>query len=117
MQRGVHLVVPFGADHAVAAVVAVPDRQLRRHRVLAALVAGREGDASAVGAVARAAEVPFGVAHDDRGLAALQFHLCLLYTSDAADERSRGDLGGRRLLKKKKHRHATKQLDNKHQED
>ena len=28
--------------------------------------------------------------------------LCLLYTSDAADERSRVDLGGRRLLKKKK---------------
>ena len=28
---------------------------------------------------------------------------CLLYTSDAADERSRVDLGGRRILKKKKH--------------
>ena len=27
--------------------------------------------------------------------------LCLLYTSDAADERSRVDLGGRRILKKK----------------
>ena len=27
---------------------------------------------------------------------------CLLYTSDAADERSRGDLGGRRIIKKKK---------------
>ena len=27
---------------------------------------------------------------------------CLLYTSDAADERSRVDLGGRRILKKKK---------------
>ena len=26
---------------------------------------------------------------------------CLLYTSDAADERSRGDLGGRRTIKKK----------------
>ena len=26
---------------------------------------------------------------------------CLLYTSDAADERSSVDLGGRRLLKKK----------------
>ena len=26
---------------------------------------------------------------------------CLLYTSDAADERSRVDLGGRRILKKK----------------
>ena len=27
---------------------------------------------------------------------------CLLYTSDAADERSSVDLGGRRILKKKK---------------
>ena len=27
-------------------------------------------------------------------------HLCLLYTSDAADERSSVDLGGRRIIKK-----------------
>ena len=30
------------------------------------------------------------------------FGLCLLYTSDAADERSSVDLGGRRIIKKKK---------------
>ena len=29
-------------------------------------------------------------------------HLCLLYTSDAADDRSSGDPGGRRNIKKKK---------------
>ena len=29
-------------------------------------------------------------------------HPCLLYTSDAADERSSVDLGGRRIIKKKK---------------
>ena len=29
---------------------------------------------------------------------------CLLYTSDAADERSSVDLGGRRIIKKKKDR-------------
>ena len=29
-------------------------------------------------------------------------YFCLLYTSDAADERSSVDLGGRRLIKKKK---------------
>ena len=29
---------------------------------------------------------------------------CLLYTSDAADERSSVDLGGRRIIKKKKYR-------------
>ena len=31
------------------------------------------------------------------------YYLCLLYTSDAADERSSVDLGGRRIIKKKKH--------------
>ena len=28
-------------------------------------------------------------------------NICLLYTSDAADERSSVDLGGRRIIKKK----------------
>ena len=31
------------------------------------------------------------------------FWICLLYTSDAAAERTSEDLGGRRLLKKKQH--------------
>mgnify|MGYP003381479957 CR=1 FL=1 len=31
-----------------------------------------------------------------------QARTCLLYTSDAADERSSVDLGGRRIIKKKK---------------
>ena len=31
------------------------------------------------------------------------YDICLLYTSDAADERSSVDLGGRRIIKKKKH--------------
>ena len=39
------------------------------------------------------------------GLERIEFHLvadpCLLYTSDAADERSSVDLGGRRIIKKK----------------
>ena len=30
------------------------------------------------------------------------FGICLLYTSDAADERSSVDLGGRRIIKKQK---------------
>ena len=34
--------------------------------------------------------------------AATRAHRCLLYTSDAADERSSVDLGGRRIIKKKK---------------
>ena len=36
-----------------------------------------------------------------RGKSALAGN-CLLYTSDAADERSSVDLGGRRIIKKKK---------------
>ena len=32
---------------------------------------------------------------------------CLLYTSDAADERSSVDLGGRRIIKKKKNEERT----------
>ena len=35
---------------------------------------------------------------------------CLLYTSDAADERSSVDLGGRRIIKKKKHNTDTRLL-------
>ena len=35
-------------------------------------------------------------------ISAAEAHFCLLYTSDAADERSSVDLGGRRILKKKK---------------
>ena len=35
------------------------------------------------------------------GLGTEQNKLCLLYTSDAADERSSVDLGGRRIIKKK----------------
>ena len=33
---------------------------------------------------------------------------CLLYTSDAADERSSVDLGGRRIIKKKKETYIAK---------
>ena len=34
--------------------------------------------------------------------------ICLLYTSDAADERSSVDLGGRRIIKKKNNRKKKK---------
>ena len=36
---------------------------------------------------------------------------CLLYTSDAADERSSVDFGGRRIIKKKKHRKCGSNTD------
>ena len=38
---------------------------------------------------------------------------CLLYTSDAADERSSVDLGGRRILKKKKTHREERKADDK----
>ena len=38
----------------------------------------------------------------DRAGARTGASTCLLYTSDAADERSSVDLGGRRIIKKKK---------------
>ena len=37
-----------------------------------------------------------------QSVADLASYCCLLYTSDAADERSSVDLGGRRIIKKKK---------------
>ena len=36
---------------------------------------------------------------------------CLLYTSDAADERSSVDLGGRRIIKKKKNEYINDGVD------
>ena len=39
---------------------------------------------------------------DDVGVDRALRQPCLLYTSDAADERSSVDLGGRRIIKKKK---------------
>ena len=41
---------------------------------------------------------------------------CLLYTSDAADERSSVDLGGRRIIKKKKKRDNIGRVRQRHKE-
>ena len=52
----------------------------------------------------------------DHGVSCPKVCACLLYTSDAADERSSVDLGGRRIIKKKKiYEHTLKQdlCDNK----
>ena len=53
-------------------------------------------------------EIDVGAANRDDG----RVETCLLYTSDAADERSSVDLGGRRIIKKKKckkARHGTQE--------
>ena len=51
----------------------------------------------------RAGQSPGVVDHAVRAGRPLRHQVCLLYTSDAADERSSVDLGGRRIIKKKKH--------------
>eukprot|EP00658_Telonema_sp_P-2_P010737 TRINITY_DN14061_c0_g1_i1.p2 TRINITY_DN14061_c0_g1~~TRINITY_DN14061_c0_g1_i1.p2 ORF type:complete len:100 (+),score=21.12 TRINITY_DN14061_c0_g1_i1:811-1110(+) len=45
----------------------------------------------------------------------LQLLTCLLYTSDAADEEDSVDLGGRRIIKKKKKVNQRDSLENKRQ--
>ena len=56
---------------------------------------GAEAKGRPLGDVFRTASLQ-GEDSAERGL-----HTCLLYTSDAADERSSVDLGGRRIIKKK----------------
>ena len=57
-------------------------------------------------AIAHQRVVVQGAKPRQRGVGAAQHGaqvvVCLLYTSDAADERSSVDLGGRRIIKKKK---------------
>ena len=54
-----------------------------------------------------AVDITFATDNREAGKLIGQYTACLLYTSDAADERSSVDLGGRRIIKKKnkaKHR-------------
>ena len=57
----------------------------------------REGRGSSLRGFVDSCEQAFRHPFHDR----LQDSVCLLYTSDAADERSSVDLGGRRIIKKK----------------
>ena len=50
---------------------------------------------------------PEQLAWATRHYASTKAKLCLLYTSDAADERSSVDLGGRRIIKPKTTHHTT----------
>ena len=76
-------------------------------------------DASGIAQVVARDEVLTGAAHDLRNeycvkvigevvaRTAENVNPCLLYTSDAADERSSVDLGGRRIIKKKNKKQQT----------
>ena len=57
--------------------------------------------------------VRFSHGHNMKSIAdmGLKPWICLLYTSDAADERSSVDLGGRRIIKKKKRKDHRGRLD------
>ena len=52
-----------------------------------------------------------------QGMSNPEISACLLYTSDAADERSSVDLGGRRIIKKKKNGNITEMLVKKQQKN
>ena len=88
-------------DHAVIASLMVETREEWHNIVRDVENAGADG-----------IELNFGCPHGmcERGMGSavgqepkvLQTIVCLLYTSDAADERSSVDLGGRRIIKKKK---------------
>ena len=54
-----------------------------------------------------AAQIALGQLNEMRANAVS--NACLLYTSDAADERSSVDLGGRRIIKKKKNDESSEQ--------
>ena len=63
----------------------------------------RQGRQRGTGAVAPDRDVDLrGDQLGGAGRGSLRVAGCLLYTSDAADERSSVDLGGRRIIKKKK---------------
>eukprot|EP00658_Telonema_sp_P-2_P039042 TRINITY_DN2790_c0_g1_i2.p1 TRINITY_DN2790_c0_g1~~TRINITY_DN2790_c0_g1_i2.p1 ORF type:complete len:172 (-),score=43.67 TRINITY_DN2790_c0_g1_i2:62-577(-) len=81
-------------------------RMLLRHGITAIQRLHREavsehGDCLTMGA--RATMRPYGITPDETAtyLEAIAYP-CLLYTSDAADEEDSVDLGGRRIIKKKK---------------
>ena len=63
----------------------------------------RDGTVTAAAAIDIRVEVPVDVDVVYAGVADVvgAYISCLLYTSDAADERSSVDLGGRRIIKKK----------------
>ena len=73
-------------------------RQLRLVRVHREVLR-RSGIAGQIRMFARTLVLTDPIAHVVR---------CLLYTSDAADERSSVDLGGRRIIKKKQKKHKNK---------
>ena len=97
-----------------ALVINLAGRQRMLAQQMTRLALEADSRKSAVDAALLEAEAVF-----DRTLYALReggaapYPPCLLYTSDAADERSSVDLGGRRIIKKKKKRKRERRQMNK----
>ena len=77
-------------------------RDLVRSRGLGDVYKRQEIDQMSEQAVGAVAERLAGYSTDHPDVQVKRVVICLLYTSDAADERSSVDLGGRRIIKKKK---------------
>ena len=76
-------------------------RDLVRSRGLGDVYKRQLADAQLTLDVRNADRAGLFMATGGAGLPLAEVYTCLLYTSDAADERSSVDLGGRRILKKK----------------
>ena len=63
---------------------------------------GQQPVRQGAGSIVDGLEVAAQLLNSDLGSRLVVVSACLLYTSDAADERSSVDLGGRRIIKKKK---------------
>ena len=77
-------------------------RDLVRSRGLGDVYKRQLADRAPGGRRREAAQPVAGRLHRTEGRGRGLHRPCLLYTSDAADERSSVDLGGRRIIKKKK---------------
>src|SRR5665811_1829873 len=105
-ERGVppaSLAARFAAKEALAKSLGAPG-DLRWHDAAIHRVLGEPPELEITGTVAaRAAELGvtrfhISISHD-AGIASAVVVACLLYTSDAADDLTRVDLGGRRIIK------------------
>ena len=76
-------------------------RDLVRSRGLGDVYKRQEGESESSQVRGIVQSSAHSLAHRRHGETGERLHDCLLYTSDAADERSSVDLGGRRIIKKK----------------
>ena len=78
-------------------------RDLVRSRGLGDVYKRQDPECARIAAAGSKLQILVAKLGEDADIAVLQQMFCLLYTSDAADERSSVDLGGRRIIKKKKY--------------